>query len=349
MRLTFTAGSSVPKEYDLEAGEENKELGAHVFQWKSVNHLSKLPHGSNYVLSFFVEPKFHWKNVMVNDSTIEMYMTACSRTEMLKFPEGWVTFTYKAQRKYDAEHDENMIEFALLSVVLGIYEYHYFLRGFRMKESHQIFAVVKLEKGHTVVLGRAQSVETTEYGGTRTYKWIARTRASDTTTFKGVPRRSSMGSHMEDLYIMDQLKQGPLLSARPKREYEADNDLFSNPNSVLPITVPKDQDGGSIVIQFFNAKFKPAPFVEASVRWSTIFGQLNLKKKKKRGNLMLLFKSTTKDTMEYVHEEVLNEFLAYKIKFTGPNDISMIELTFVAHEYHFSLDSMGKNIKLNSI
>ena len=341
MKLGVTACTLNTKEYDLKVGEKDTDLGAQVFHWKNVHHISKLPHGSNYKLSFYVEPKFHWKDIVINDSVIDFYMNACSHTEVIKIAEGWITFTYRAQKKYVAEYNGNMIELVILSVVLGVYEYTSFLDSFCMRESHQIFAVIKLEKGHTVVLGRAQSVETTEYGGTRTYKWIV--AKDDTVAFKGVPRRNSMNSHIEDLYIMDQLKQGPLLSARPKREYEADNDMYENKNPVLPIIVPSDQSG-SLVIQFFNAKYKPAPFVETSVRWSTIFGKCS-----PRNALGLRRKSSSKQLF-YKHVERIDEYLSYMLNFTcTANGLSMIEVTFVAKEYHFSLDSLGKNIKLNSV
>ena len=345
MKFAFTPSGVKTTEYAMEVGTPDKELGAQIFTWKNVNNISRLPHGSNYVMSFFLEPKFHWKNVPINNTLIDIYTNACSHTEVIKCPEGWISITYKAQIKFDASYGGNMLEFALLSVSAGIYDYTSFLKTFHEREDHQVFAVLKIEKGHTVVLGRAQGVHTTEYGGTRTYVWIAN-KDKSLNAFEGVPRRSSMGSHIDDLHIMDQLKQGPLLSARPKREYEGDNDMYSNPSQVLPISVPKDLEG-SLGIQFFNAKYKPAPFVETSVRWGSIFNKCS-----PRGSnrLFVRRKSATVET-QYEHHEQLDDYLSYKLKFsfTPVNGISMIELTFVAREYHFSLESMGKNIKLNSI
>ena len=345
MNFAFTPGTKGQKEYHIEPGQFDEELGAHLFQWKNINNLSRLPQGSNYILSFFLEPKFHWKNIIINNSVIDIYPNACAHSEVIKFTEGWINITYRAQKKYDIEYKGNMLEFALLNVSMGIYEYQSFVQSFHAREDHQIFAVLKIEKGHTVVLGRAQSVHTTEYGGTRTYTWMASTD-KDKLVFEGVPRRNSMGSHIEDLIVMDNFKQGPLLSARPKRQYEADNDSFSNTNNVLPISVPKDYEG-SISIQFFNAKYKPAPFVESSVRWASIFS--NCQPPYKSG-LFNRRKSTSNPQLKYVHNEILSDYLSFKLLFTY-NDcgISMIELIFVAHEYHFSLESMGKNIKLNSI
>ena len=55
--------------------------------------------------------------------------------------------------------------------------------------------------------------------------------------------------------------------------------------------------------------------------------------------------------MVYEHREVLDEYLSYRLKFCfdASQGLSMVEVTLVAHEYNFSLDQLGKNIKLNSV
>ena len=265
---------------------------------------------------------------------------------MIKLSDGWFTLTYRAQKRYDAEYGGNLFELAILSVSLGVYEYPSFLERFKRQESHQIFAVIKLERGHSVILGRAQEIETVDKGETRVYKWVA--GDSSTIPFEGVTRRSSFETMVEDLEFMDQLKQGPLLSSRPKKKVESDNDDYHNPNHVLPITVPRNQEG-TVTLQIFNGKYKPAPFVETSVRWATILKSpeddtdgVSLWKRKSRSKKSL--------PIEYVHSDQMSEHLSYKLLFKcTANGISMVELTFVARKYHFSLDSLGKGIVLNSI
>lgn len=267
----------------------------HIFSWKSLdkNNSSKMdaratvPISTGFDFTLYFCPQLKWRSVQVHCDSGSFNLNGTNETyaQNIGMFEGWLHLEYRAKKVYVSEYQGLMIDFTLLAINVVVpnmsmvvdtllHEHRMVAKKDGDDLLNKVVAVVTLKTSPTkttIPLGRAQRiqsvhvvVEGTKKGtDVRRYSWNSvtskekkQTMVHQQNSFPGVPRRSSMNSHVDDLLDYEALKQGPLLSARELRSYVPDNDNYSNDRIVLPILVPK---GTSVCIQFYNAYKRPAP------------------------------------------------------------------------------------------
>lgn len=272
---------------------EKLDQGDHLYKWDvdQAQTVHSLPVSSMHKFSIYLsDPHFHWRDVWIecDPSTFDFGQTMYAQN--IGGLEGWIHLTYSASKKFCPEYGGLMVSFKLFKIVLFVRQVLVVQKTILEEyENHKMVAFVSLKQQNGrkelgIPLGRAQRIHTTSHNGLRTYQWETNgkmTHTEEEEGFPGVPRRTSLNSHMDDLLDWENMKQGPLLSARRMRNiaYEPDNDNFSNKNSVLPVIVGQNFN---VSIQFSNAKMKPAPTTAMTITWQEIENALNLQRTPQR-------------------------------------------------------------------
>lgn len=232
-----------------------------------------------------------------------------------------------ACRSYDPEY-EGIVQNVTIQIISIQLKSKDFIRIWSNREQHRMVVTLKKDvRSERMTLGRAQMIQTSPTL-TRTYKWQS--------TLKNSPDGMRPNEGPTPSYI----------SPRPdfNTVKEVDHDGFSNPNSVLPMTIPSE---GIVTLQFFNLKDQPPRFLEWSIRWASLLPQtsplmkrfMKLKRKSEsttspRGSELSVFKEKITDEIE----------ACILYRFNDESEIVVHEIHLIVSRYREALEAMNDHI-----
>lgn len=229
-----------------------------------------------------------------------------------------------ACRSYDPEY-EGIVQNVTIQTVSLQLKSKDFIHIWSNREQHRIVATLKKDvRSERMTLGRAQMIQTSPTL-TRTYKWQS--------TLKNSPDGMRPNEGPTPSYISPRLDFNTVK--------EVDHDGFSNPNSVLPMTIPSE---GIVTLQFFNLKDQPPRFLEWSIRWASLLPQTSPLMKRFM-KLKRKSESATSPRECVFKEKITDEIEACILyRFNDESEIVVHEIHLIVSRYREALEAMNDNI-----
>lgn len=213
------------------------------------------------IFKVFFSPKVHWMNIStsIDKSIISTPATIISEDKSIE-----LVFEYSTNDNFSQELGTHTV-IKITSIIIHLLHVDATMEAFQRYENHKISLLLRVFRRDTtmtmrsVYIGRAQEIQTTEHGGTRTYTWLS---TAEIPVFEGIGFR-----RISENIDMDAISHAPNISPRPQQSYIMDNDEFNNPSRVLPTGI---MVGETLNLEFFNFKFNPPKCLEVQIPWKDI-------------------------------------------------------------------------------